>query len=198
VWEPHLHRVFKQFITKDHTVLEAGCHIGSHSILLAKLSKELICFEPFSCSADILEHNLRLNKCNNATVYKKALSDSNLPVICSYLVHGNPGNFVFNKDPQLISSAEESYQVSSITIDELQLEQLHFIKLDTEEYEAKIIQGGWETIKKFKPIITLECYENDQGKYSLSHTEATFSNLIDIGYSIFHIHGPDFLFLPPT
>ena len=76
------------------------------------------------------------------------------------------------------------------------LDNLNFIKLDVEGYEINVIEGGINTIKKYKPIITLEVYENFYGKYSIEYTKTTFKILLDIGYTVHHIAGPDFLFLP--
>ena len=43
--------------------------------------------------------------------------------------------------------------VQSITIDNLQLDRVDFIKVDAQGFEARVLKGGTETIKKFLPVI---------------------------------------------
>ena len=82
------------------------------------------------------------------------------------------------------------------TIDDLKLEKLDFIKLDIEGYEQFAILGGLESIKKFKPVITLESWLNHKGQININETKKRYINLIDLGYEFHHIWGPDFLFIP--
>ncbi len=79
---------------------------------------------------------------------------------------------------------------------ELKLDRLDFIKLDIEGYEQFAILGGLETIKKFKPVITLESWLNHKGQININETKKRYLNLIDLGYEFHHIWGADFLFIP--
>lgn len=56
------------------------------------------------------------------------------------------------------------------TLDSLELQKVDFIKIDVEGYEYFVLQGGLNTIRKFKPQIILE--------YS-----PTFFEAIEIGMS---------------
>ena len=53
-----------------------------------------------------------------------------------------------------------------------------------------------ESIKKFKPVITLESWLNHKGQININETKKRYLNLIDLGYEFHHIWGPDFLFIP--
>ncbi|MBM3208406.1 MAG: FkbM family methyltransferase [Chlamydiae bacterium] len=200
LWEPHLHKVFKSYITKNSIVLEAGCHIGTHSILLSKLCKHLICFEPLFYSASILEKNLQINNCKNVTLHKKALSDTLGKNVFSSIRIGNVGESLLHKKsediPTNIPDDLKLLEIEMTTLDELKLNQLDFIKLDVEEFEPKIIKGGMKTIKKYKPVISLECSGNAQNPCSLENTIATFPELIALGYKVIHVEHCDFLFIP--
>ena len=88
-------------------------------------------------------------------------------------------------------------KVNLTTIDNLEVEKLDFIKLDVEGYESLVINGALNTIKKYKPIITLECWSSHKGTYCIEYTKNLFNNLLNLGYEIVQINkGPDFLFLP--
>lgn len=45
------------------------------------------------------------------------------------------------------------------TLDEFQLTDISYIKIDVEGYERKVLKGALETIKKYKPILVIE--QND-------------------------------------
>ena len=199
-WEPHLHRVFEKYVNSDSVVIEGGCHIGTHSIKLSKLSKKLICFEPLKQSNDLLKQNLLINDCNNATVYDAGISDTISKTKFAWVPFGNVGASGLHDNPMGIIGDGKIYECHDIdlkSIDCLGLEQLDFIKLDVEGYETKAICGGIDTITKYRPIIVLECWSSHQGGYDLEHTKMKFKMLIDIGYTVTQIgNNPDWLFLP--
>ena len=84
------------------------------------------------------------------------------------------------------------------TIDEIMknYSSCDYIKIDTEGSELLCVDGAVETIKKYKPIITLESWKDHYGSVDINYTKELFKNLLDIGYDIEHIIGPDFLFVP--
>ena len=65
-----------------------------------------------------------------------------------------------------------------------------------EGYESLAIAGGFNTIKKCKPVIVMEVWKNHFGGVDINYTQDLFKNLIDIGYELRHLSGPDFIFLP--
>ena len=44
---------------------------------------------------------------------------------------------------------------------------MNFLKMDTEGYEANILKGAAETIKKYKPIIAMSAYHKPNDKKEL-------------------------------
>lgn len=63
-------------------------------------------------------------------------------------------------------------------------DKIDFIKIDTDGYECKIIRGGRETIRKFKPVMVIEFC-----KFTLEEHGDRMEDLIDLldslGYSLF-------------
>jgi FkbM family methyltransferase len=203
VWEPHMHRIFEKYINKESIVLEGGCHIGTHTLRLSLLGKRVLSFEPMITSNTILRKNLKMNKITNVTVYNEGLSNKSDVAYFQWIGYNNPGGSGLTNNPMGKPNYEKNintcnYPVDLITIDSLQLDKLDFIKLDVEGYEINVIEGALDTIKKCNPIITMEVWENFNGKYSLQHATSRFKILLDIGYTIHQIQGPDFLFLPSS
>lgn len=189
IWEPHLHEIFNRYVNSDSVILEGGCHIGTHTIKLAKICRKLYAFEPLESSYNLLKINLDLNSLNNVEAFQKGLSDKPGNTNYKYITDGNPGGAVLSTD-----GSGKEFDCELTTIDSLNLEKLDFIKLDVEGYELLAIQGGINTIKKCKPTIIIESWKNDAGEIDIKYTETKFKILIDIGYQMKHISGPDFLF----
>jgi FkbM family methyltransferase len=201
IWEEYLHKVFEKYVTKDSVVLDIGAHIGAHTVKLSKLAGTVYAFEPLKQSNELLRKNLLKNNCHNVVVYKSAVSNmvgvggfewvyeesvgaaglSNNPM-------GRPGYPGYTVDDSDI------YEVQLVTIDSMMLDRLDFIKLDVEGYEELVIGGAIETIKKYKPVIALECWADHYGQVDVEFTKTKFKMLLDIGYDIEHIQGPDFIF----
>ena len=199
-WEKHLHDIFEKFINEESIVIEGGCHIGTHTLKMALICKHIYAFEPFPASFDLLNSNVKINNLDNVSIIKKGLSNSKNIVQFGWIPERNPGASGLTENPMGLPGTNtlksKPIDVQLTTIDDLKLEKLDFIKLDIEGYEQFAIMGGLETIKKFKPVITLESWLNHKGQININETKKRYVNLIDLGYEFHHIWGPDFLFIP--
>lgn len=196
IWEPHIHLVFEKYLDTNSVVIEGGCHIGAHSVKLSKLSKRVLYFEPLPPSYNLLVENLRINGCNNFVAHQQGLAERKSFGKFSWITTGNVGASGLCENPmgELHRVPEdENFDVKLTSIDDLNLDQLDFIKLDVEGYEIKAIKGAIETINKFRPTILLECWEDHTGKSSVEHAEKTFRLLLDINYSLERISHADWL-----
>ena len=196
IWEPWMHQVFEKYINKDSIVIEGGCHIGSHTCKLALLGKHVYGFEPLPYINQILRNNISLNDLRNVTIFSQGLSNAKCRARFDSVNYGrsflenNPTNFTrFGPDMNLIT-------VDCIAIDDLKLEKVDFIKLDIEGYETRAILGAMETIKRCKPVISIEVWSSQYGTFDINFTKFLFRDLIDIGYNVEHINDADFLFIP--
>jgi len=199
IWEEHLHKVFEQYIQPDFVCVEAGCHIGAHTLKMAGLCNTLYAFEPLPESNKLLDYNLRTNKITNTILSSYGLSDKPGTTTYAWSQEGNPGASGLNNNPMGIPNQYKcinNIKVTLITLDSLELEKLDFIKLDVEGYETLVIQGAIKTITKCRPIITLESWSSHTGDYSMQDTQTKFKMLLDIGYKLSAIRGSDYLFLP--
>jgi len=81
-------------------------------------------------------------------------------------------------------------------IEKNNIKKIDFIKIDTEGYEQNIIEGGYITIERCKPIIVMEIYEDliNFRKMEISEIKERYKQLIGMGYTIKNIYGNDYLF----
>lgn len=199
IWEPHLHKVFEKYVNSNSVVIECGCHIGTHTIKLAKLCKKIYGFEPMPKTNYILNMNIYVNKIENAVISDLGVSSEPGKTNFLWTSVGNPGASGLNNNPMgkpKYANIKDNIEVELTTIDSLNLDKLDFMKIDVEGYEQLVIKGGMVTISKFKPVIVMEVWKDHFGGVDINYTKELFKELIDIGYTIDNIGGPDFLFLP--
>lgn len=200
IWEKYMHAVFEKYITCDSIVVECGCHVGIHTLKIASLCKKLYAFEPMPETNKVLNLNLKLNNIENVVVFNEGVSDKHGMTKFSWIMSGNPGGAGLDNNPMgmpsWIQPCTETIHVKLTTIDSLSLNRLDFMKIDVEGYESLAICGAMETIKRFKPVIIMEVWMNHNGGVDINYTRTLFKDLLDIGYEVTQVAGPDFLFTP--
>jgi FkbM family methyltransferase len=142
-------------------VLDIGANIGAFSLKMSKLVGEqgrVLAVEPESTNFNLLMTNMKMNHCKNILPIKTALGERpGTAFLNVYKKHGRTSFFA-----RAMESVERQEEVSIRTLDELTselcLSQISLVKVDTEGYELKALQGGKETIRKLKPKIVGEAH----------------------------------------
>jgi hypothetical protein len=83
-----------------------------------------------------------------------------------------------------------------ITLDSLALDEVDFMKLDTEGYEENILRGAVETIKRCRPVIIVEQKRDmAEARFGLRPRGAvTF--LESLGYKLVKEMSGDYIMVP--
>ena len=200
-WEEHQHDVVDQYLDSNSVVVEVGAHIGTLSVKISKVVKKLYCFEPMDVSFEMLNKNLELNNCTNVTTIKKGVSNTNSKTHVKWISDGNVGGTGLEGGGiTRESNVSSRIEVELVTIDSMELEELHYLKIDVEGFEEMVIQGAEKTIAKFLPLIIIECFESIETGEIISEKTLgkRFKYLYDLGYTHKHVAFEDFLFIPPT
>jgi FkbM family methyltransferase len=150
------------FLRDGDVALDIGANQGVYSLAFASAvgaSGRVIAVEPMTYACEALEQNKKLNNYQNIDTYIGVVSDKNC--IIKLDLSSGVGFASITRD----HGGNETLKVNSITLDEIaikyKLDRLDFIKLDIEGAEKLAINGGVNTIKRFLPVICLEC-ENDR------------------------------------
>lgn len=168
-----LKQYYDKYITADSIVLEAGGHVGTHSIYLAKKCKQLLVFEPQKYCFFNLLGNLFLNHCFNVTPYNLALFSKECFLWCDL---DNDYENMSGKAGISFHESHSEYKIQAITLDSLNLDRLDFIKIDAENNDFEVILGALETIKRHKPIIVFEeGYSEKKDRYYKLFSEINYS-----------------------
>jgi FkbM family methyltransferase len=127
--------------------IDGGAHYGIMSYNLHKKFKNIHAFEVYDPVRNCLKENVKKFQMSNVIVYDHGLGESSKSVDLD-LSRGTFGTFINPNNLQGL------FVIKSV--DELNLEDIDFIKLDCEGYEPFILKGAELTIKKFSPVILLE------------------------------------------
>ena len=123
---------------------------------------------------DILEKNIRINKCLNIHPFKKAVyNEDNLTLY--FLPPDLSKDSRFYGAPysgNALTSTESGIPVKTITIDSLNISlPISFIKVDIQGADLFAMQGAKETILKYKPAIIFEFEQPIQDEFKTSFND---------------------------
>lgn len=131
-------------------VLDIGGNIGNHAVFFAKFcNAEVITFEPQPAIYKILKKNIELNSLD-VTAHNFALGEMTGRAIIKDYESTNTGG------TQISESASGDIQICSL--DDLNFENVYFVKIDVEWFESNVLKGGRNTFLKLKPIIWIEIW----------------------------------------
>lgn len=135
-------------IRQGEVVLDAGAHIGMFTCLAGLIvgnEGKVYSFEPSREFAEILQKNVELNGLNNVVIVQKALGDQER---------------LASMDGILVTNDEGDVQVTTLDrfVQENGIDRINFLKMDVEGYERKVLLGGMESLKKFKPRMGICIY----------------------------------------
>lgn len=159
---------YLQLITalKAQTLWDIGANVGLYSwkFLLAAEQPNAILFEPDKRNIELLERTIERNGLKVVLV-RKAVSDrEGTTNFYPDTLTGATGSVVFGDDEQLFVTRHhnvipEPVVVETTTIDAMvnRVPRPDIIKIDVEGAEKEVIEGGLDTIAKFKPALIVEC-----------------------------------------
>ena len=183
LFENNLIEWCKQFCRKDAVFLDIGAHTGSYAITLAPYAARVFAFEPQKMTYYALCGGVALSGITNVECLKLGLGNEAQTGAKTLHIVSNDGggSTVHAPSSDKILNSE---LIEIRTLDSLGMQgQISFIKMDVEENELQVLQGGMETIVRCGyPKILFE--SNSQTNTAL------FDYLREIlGYQIIKVSG---------
>lgn len=178
---------FRNMIPDGGIILDIGANIGVMSVHLARTHKnsDIISFEPIPDNINCFKKIIRHYKINNITLIENALGDNTgtlemvMPVHRSARLQGL--SHVIHQS--ITDNNEGDRFVTPVTTLDNFFQKMNTgkpvnaIKIDVENFEYFVLKGATETLKKNKPIIYCELWEN-------KNREDCFSLVTELGYDI--------------
>ncbi len=190
-FESSTSKVISELITQGSTVIDIGANIGAHALPMAKRvgkTGKVHAIEPTDWAFEKMTQNLSLNPDLDGILitHKAFLGDGRATTAPSQthsswkldaeLKHGIHGGVL-----------QDSANARCFTLDEWAItngiERIDLIKLDVDGYEAKVLKGALETIRRFRPKILIELTLYNLEEYGNSLGEL-IGILKDSGYSL--------------
>lgn len=202
IWDQKTIEKFYNLIKKkdsNSVVFDIGSQTGCFTLL----SKFLPCtkwyaFEPIKEAANELKRNLKKNQIKQVTVSQCAVSNQKgivnlkLPIDTHWGLATLGDKLHRFKEYQL-------RQVPSIILDEFVLEnniqQVDFMKIDTEGWEFFVLQGAKNLIQKYSPVILMELNEDNLIQTGILK-ENLYQFLKEMNYTYESFSEDDILCLP--
>jgi FkbM family methyltransferase len=193
-WESGIEELIKKHTREGSTAVDAGAHIGSHTVTLSRAvgpKGRVFAFEPQTKIYQELLVNLELNGRDNVYTYFAALGDAHKRVTMSPTVQGNEGG---------TNLGAGGNQVEMLPLDHFRLEDVSIIKIDVEGAEYDVLRGAAATIRKNKPVLVVEIMGGSDIDKAAPDTKAEIVKTIDLiksmGYEVRRIDTWDYLGLP--
>lgn len=183
--------LYQLLLKPTDNVAEIGCNIGLHTVPLAKLVHQgkVFAFEPQRIIYNIACANIALNNINNTYIFNKGASDSHQQLTieaCDYEQGWNYGAYSIDQG----FSSEQHFPVNTwqetceiVALDEVINEPLHFLKIDAEGYESKVLDGCDNIIKRDLPFIFVENNRRDS-------CDILINKITSYGYQCFWFISP--------
>lgn len=136
----------------DGLALDIGANIGNHSLYFARRFRRVHAFEPNPSTVDLLRFNSRW--VDNVTVHPIGLGDEAGECELFEDTENLGGSTIAWGD----GTSRRGIRVAVRRLDELDLDvdRLCFVKIDVEGFEARVLQGGAETLARAQPVVVFE------------------------------------------
>lgn len=166
----------RHFINPNKNVIDLGANIGTHSIIYSNYMNDgkIHSFEPQKLVFDILNKNIELNNCNNVIAYNFGGSNVNTKFYMNACYSNRDNQGAFRIDNTLDST--NGLEIECKIIDELNINNVGYIKIDVEGHEYEALLGLRQTLIKYHPTLMIEIHEICPTKNN------TFALLKELGY----------------
>ena len=150
-----------ELCSKRGTALDIGANVGLWGRDLVDNFAKVVAFEPVAVFRECLEKNV---VGSNFFISPLALGDHDTQATM-IITEGNSGHS--HLDPATLGTGD----VQVVKLDNLNIENVDYIKIDCEGYEYRVLQGAEQTVKRWRPIMVIEqkphdTYSKDYGQFA--------------------------------
>jgi FkbM family methyltransferase len=187
--------IYSRWVNLGDNVIDAGVNTGLHFFpLLRTVGQEgfVIGFEANPTLVDKVQNRANSQGIKNYYLHQKALF--NKPGSIKFIIYPDRLgqshiDFEKNIQPRHETLKSKETLVEAVTLDDLSIEKLSFIKMDLEGADFRALQGGSNLLHNCNPLVIFETgYAKLEEFYGVTQTEF-LSFFKQINYLLFDIHG---------
>jgi FkbM family methyltransferase len=197
-WEPHVRIAIEHAARPDGVAVDAGAYIGVHTITMSRVFRTVHAFEPQRGIFQVLCGNLALNGRLNVVTHNEALYDRAGSMLLAPQERQEVSVPTCDGQPdydRIENAAALTFDfvtdgggnVSAITLDDLALENVALIKVDTQGADLRVLRGAEGTIRRCRPTVLFE-WERDLGFQHGAALEDYYAFFNELGYDVTILH----------
>lgn len=216
-WNEQIINLIKKYIfeRKLSHFLNIGSHIGSVCLPISLHIKKVTAIEAYPATYNYLCENIRVNNLSNINTINIAVGNSEEDIyfmstdkICpvehiNRVINNTGGMHVFTENDikNNIRSAnltDKKVKNKVNKLDNLQIEHFDIMLVDIEGLEYECLLGAEQSIKRYKPIIIVEIWNNNKRKSEnmKESQEEVIKYIISLNYRLILSIEEDFIFEP--
>jgi FkbM family methyltransferase len=159
----------RDLVKNNAVVIDGGANMGIFAVFVAheKPNTAVYAFEPAAETFQALQKNV--GHYSQVKAFPVGLGEMKATRDFQVFEKSTVSNHFLSEGFDTTGTETTSATITSI--DDFSIEnaipRIDFIKLDTEGYEANILKGGAESIKKWKPAIVMSAYHKPNDKKEL-------------------------------
>ena len=142
------------------TAIDIGAHVGPWTRVMALDFEFVQAFEPMAEFGECWRKNMAGS--DNADLQAVALGNEKMTVS----IVREAGNLGMSH------VGENGLPAEMARLDDFDLQDVDFIKIDCEGYELFVLEGGAETLKRCRPVVCVEQKPGHGARYGLADTAA--------------------------
>ena len=156
-FEPDMVELFKVLASESQTILDIGANIGCTALLFSQLAEKVYAFEPSPSTFEFLTRNTA-EVARNVFQQNYGIGEQPGKFDLSFSPANRSGAFIANQVRASANHKVEEIEIRRLdeVISSLQIQDVEFIKIDVEGFEASVLKGASNTLASFKPLVTLE------------------------------------------
>lgn len=181
-WEEHFTRLVQAVVRPGDVAVDVGANIGYNAVVVGKAVGDagaVFAFEPLRVTYQQLCGNVVLNGLTNVRAFNCALGNADRVVVSMVPVDYNEtGINIMNS-----TLGVGGEHVEMRTLDSFALQRLDLLKIDVQGCELVVLKGASETIKRCRPLISIEIEEPQARHHNTSSQEIMFTTM-GMGYNL--------------
>ncbi len=164
-FEPGTTNTLQKLVKPGDIVFDIGANIGAHTLGLAQSvgpSGRVYAFEPADFAFAKLLRNLALNPELEARTNPEQLLLAATPsqkaereIYASWPLEKDDSVHPKHRG-RLVSTAHARVDTLDVFVARQGIVRLNLIKMDVDGHELPVLQGGWETLRRFQPLLVME------------------------------------------
>lgn len=168
-------------VPRDRVAVDVGASVGLVTYFLARLAPTVIAFEPSPQPLKILTRVVDPNVTVCPVGVSSASGEAELDVFATK--HGWTMNGASLSPSHARSVQSVKVPIKTVALDDVELGDVGFLKIDVEGHEDAVLAGAQQTIARCRPIIMIE----NEFSHVKEGIDTVFAMLWEAGYHIYGI-----------